>query len=90
MSFQLEWTDDAEQELTRIWLRSRFRSRITEVASFVERELRRRPEENQRSIGESRDLQRRIILQDPLGFIVEVDQIRRSVVVLTVWETPDR
>lgn len=86
MSFQLEWTDDAEQELTRIWLRSRLRSQVTQAASTVERELQRDPN----SVGESRDPQRRIILHAPLGFVVEVDELRKHVLVITVWETSGR
>ena len=85
MNFQVIWQPDAEQELTRIWLGSRIRARISEAASSIDQALRRDPS----AIGESRENQLRVIFDRPLAVEVEIHESRMPVLVLAVWEIPE-
>lgn len=83
MNFRVIWRPEAEQELTDIWLGSRFRSHVTEAASLIDEKLGRDPD----STGESRDESFRVVFSPPLGVRCYVDDVNRIVIVLSVWQT---
>lgn len=85
MSFRVIWQPEAEQELARIWLQSRFRARINEAAASIDQALQRDPS----VVGESRANDRRVIFNRPLAVEVEVDLARRIALVLAVWQIPE-
>jgi plasmid stabilization system protein ParE len=82
MNFRVIWSPAAEQELTHIWLNSRFRSHITEAASLLDEKLQRAPH----AAGESRDEGVRIIFSPPLGVRCYIDDASRTVIILNVWQ----
>jgi hypothetical protein len=79
--FTVQWVQGALDELTEVWLRAGDRGAISEAVDRIDRQLARSPD----VAGESRDHGRRIILEPPLGVIVEVRTDDRTVLVLTVW-----
>jgi mRNA-degrading endonuclease RelE of RelBE toxin-antitoxin system len=82
MKYKVVWIEDAENELTVIWLASRQRERVTEAAREIERLLETEPNE----VGESRAGNRRIVFARPLGVTYEVDELRRVVLVFHLWQ----
>jgi plasmid stabilization system protein ParE len=82
MRFVVVWEPPAEQDLTAIWLSSRFRYSINQAVDQIEAELKRNPHES----GESRDGKRRIMIAWPLGVSFEIDETRREVRVISVWQ----
>ncbi len=82
MNYRVVWRPGAEQELTQIWLKSRFRSQITEAASLIDEKLERDPLKT----GESRDEGIRIVFSPPLGVRFYIDDTSRTVIVLNVWQ----
>lgn len=83
MTYRVVWKPKAEQELTRIWLASRFRSQIVETASRIDEELRREP----LTVGESREDPYRVTFDPPLAIRFLVDEAARLVVVVNLWQT---
>ena len=81
MRFRVVWKPNAEEELTRLWLSSRFRSDLTEAASCIDDALQRDP----LAAGESRDGSLRILFVPPLAALFEVDATARLVDVIHVW-----
>jgi hypothetical protein len=81
MIYTIVWDIDAERELTRIWLSSRFRHAIRDAADQIDAALRQNPNQ----CGESRDAGRRIMLVSPRGVLFHVDESQRQVRVLSVW-----
>lgn len=81
MRFSVVWKAGAEQELTRLWLGSRFRSDFTDAASSIDESLQRDPV----TAGESRDGSLRILFVPPLAVLFEVDVAARVVDVIHVW-----
>ena len=81
MAFRVIWTPKAEEELTRLWLNARDRHRIREAADQVDRLLQQLAD----AIGESRDVNQRVLFLGPLGCLVEVDTLRKYVEVKSLW-----
>jgi hypothetical protein len=81
MNYEVVWDIDAERELARIWLASRLRFAIRDVADQMDAALSRAPHQ----CGESRDEGHRILLVSPLGVLFQVDDNERQVRVLSVW-----
>lgn len=81
MKFTVLWLPETEQELAAIWLKAWDKASITQAANRLDQMLALDPE-NQ---GESRDQDRRILLEHPLGIIFRVEKDNRLVYVLTVW-----
>lgn len=80
------WTESALNELTELWISSKDRAKITNAVSEIDRRLRRDPEHE----GESRQDDRRILLESPLGVVFKTKPMDRMVVVLHVWDFETR
>ena len=83
MTFRVLWQESAEQELSRIWLGSRFRSQIVESVTELDGRLQRAPH----TVGESREEGHRIAFAPPLAIRFLVNEADRVVVVLNLWQT---
>jgi hypothetical protein len=84
MSYSVIWTSEAEQELTTLWLASRWRNLITESVDQIDDFLASNPNAS----GESRGTNRRIAFLSPLVVEFEVDEIQRTIYVRSVWQHP--
>lgn len=80
MTFHLDWTAKAENELADVWLNSPDPDAVTVAARDVERRLRQDP----LGIGESRELGNRIVFETPLAVLYWVDTANRIVTVVSV------
>jgi hypothetical protein len=80
MSFTVEWSKEAEDELARIWLNAADRQAVTDAARKIDAVLRVRPA----SSGESRDPGQRVVFELPLAVLYELSD-KRLVKVLVVW-----
>ena len=56
MKWTVTWTNEAEEELTDIWLRATNKRRITEASDRIERELRRNADKKGKSVARHRVL----------------------------------
>ncbi len=81
MRYTLAWDEEPEAALAAIWLAARDRQRLSEVTARIEERLRRSPE----TVGESRERGRRILHDNPLAIVYEIDAPNRLVRVLSVW-----
>ncbi len=81
MSYTVEWTDDAEQDLADIWINAPDQKAISSAADELDRQLARDP----LSDSESREGAERIAFVIPLAIRFTVDSGRRRVVVTAVW-----
>ncbi len=81
--FQVEWLEQAVEELARIWLRAESDQRraITEASNTIDRELQTDPFRQ----SESRDDEHRVLFARPLGVYFKVDMQQRVVGVGHVW-----
>ncbi len=81
--FQVEWLQDAVDELAAIWMQadSIQRRAITESTNAVDRELQADPFRS----SESREDERRVLFAYPIGVLFEVDPRERIVWLLHVW-----
>jgi len=86
MNFQVLWVSEAENELAAIWVAAPDRNAITSAAHVIDSVLRTNPED----AGESRDEERRILLESPLGVAFAVYPQDRTVHVLSVWRFEPR
>ena len=81
--FRVEWRDGAVNEHAGIWMQadSNQRSAITEATNIVDEELRTDP------IGssESRERDDRVLFEQPLGILFQVDLAGQNVWVDHVW-----
>jgi hypothetical protein len=82
MKYTVIWTPESEQELTRLWLASRWRQLITSAAHQADELLAHDPS----NVGESRDADMRIAFVWPLAVEFEVVDRERTVYVRGVWE----
>jgi len=82
MNYTVVWTPAAERRLTQLWLGSRARTEIRRAADGIDAALARNPHD----CGESRDAGRRIVLEYPIGVLVEVNDRKRLVRVLSAWD----
>ena len=81
MTYQVAWNQDAEADLAQLWMDAADRSLISDTAHRLARALAADP----LAVGESRGGQLRIALAAPLGIEFEVDEARRTVLVIAVW-----
>jgi mRNA-degrading endonuclease RelE of RelBE toxin-antitoxin system len=87
MTFHVDWTARAENELADVWMNSPDPDAVAAAARDVERRLSRNP----LGIGESRELGNRIVFETPLAVIYWVDTTNRIVTVVSVhWSGPRR
>jgi len=82
--FGLHWIQAALDELTTFWLAadSPTRSAITAVVHSLEQELIANPN----NVGESREEGERVAIVYPMGVTFEIDDDKRTVHVLHVWD----
>jgi plasmid stabilization system protein ParE len=80
MSFVVNWSRRAEDELADLWVNAQDRNAVTAAANEIERLLARDP----LGVGESRVRGQRILFAPPLGALYHVDSRRRVVKVITV------
>jgi hypothetical protein len=81
MRFTVLWVKKAEQELAELWLNALDRTAITQASNRIDRILGRDPEQ----VGESREGNRRILVEPPLAVIFRVELMDRLVQVLHVF-----
>lgn len=81
--FQVEWLQEALNELTVLWLQAdaALRQAITAATHAIDQELGQDPYRH----SESREDDERVLFAFPLAVQVEVDLGRRKVWVLHVW-----
>jgi mRNA-degrading endonuclease RelE of RelBE toxin-antitoxin system len=82
MKWTVIWKSDAERQLTSLWLSSRRRQSIKEAAE----ELDRAAAWNPIQLGESREMDERIVIIRPLAARIKVIESAQTVFVLGVWE----
>jgi plasmid stabilization system protein ParE len=80
MSYALDWSQRAQDELADLWTNATDRDAVTAAADEIERLLSRDPLGH----GESRSGNRRILFEPPLAVLYRVDPQRRAVTVITV------
>jgi hypothetical protein len=80
--YRVEWVESAVSRLAEAWADADAarRAAITGAANHIDEVLSAMPNE----VGESRQANRRIIIDDPLAAIYEVDEARGTVTVLDV------
>jgi hypothetical protein len=79
MRYHVRRSRDAEDELTRLWLRTTDRATVTNAARQIDARLAA----NAPNLGESRTGIRRIVFESPLGATYEIHG--NNVYVLHVW-----
>lgn len=80
MSYTVDWSRRAQDELADLWTNATDRGAITAAADEIDRLLSRDP----LGQGESRSGNRRILFEPPLSALYRVDPKRRVVSVITV------
>jgi hypothetical protein len=78
--FEVVWTDEAEQQLTQLWLEARDRNYIRETALAFDQRLSQFPF----LLGESRDGNLRVAFEETFVFTYEVDQANHVVTVRSI------
>jgi hypothetical protein len=86
MRFTVLWTPTAHRDLAKLWLDAADREAVRSAADTMDVILRR----DAHLQGESRYDTLRVILAEPLGVDVDVDQVNRIVWVLRVWRFDSR
>ena len=81
MNWTVTWLPDADQTLMDLWMNAPDRNAVTQAANQIDRDLRR----DATGIGESRPGVTRIHFVLPLGVLYDVDPMRRTVTVWSVW-----
>jgi mRNA-degrading endonuclease RelE of RelBE toxin-antitoxin system len=90
MSYGVEWSETAQNQLAAIWLAARDRQWINEVVDELNVPLAEHPNQ----LGESReedlpnDVRLRILFEGPLRLIFAVDDTNRQVRVISVARIP--
>jgi hypothetical protein len=84
MSYTVERTPSAEQELARLWTPAADRADVAAAADTLDLFLQRDP----LAAGESRGGDTRIAFQPPLAILFDVDGPNRRVTVWDVWRWP--
>lgn len=83
MNYAVAWKPSAEQELAQIWLNAPDRPAVTEAANRLDALLQADPY----ATSESRGGPTRILIEDPLAVLFEVDDDSHFVDVLKIWRT---
>jgi len=86
MRYTLIWKPAAERRLAQIWMEGKDRNAITVAADAIDRALRYQP----LTLGESRNGQIRILVEEPLVVVYEVREADRLVEILDVRLIPAR
>jgi hypothetical protein len=86
MRFTLIWKPAAERRLAQIWIEAGDRKAITDAANAIDRALRYQP----LTLGESRDGQTRILVEEPLVVVYEAREADRLVEIMDVRCVPAR
>jgi plasmid stabilization system protein ParE len=81
MSFRVNWTDQADADLDRLWTGASDRDAVAQAAIEIDRQLTANPE----AAGESREPGQRIVLHRPVGVMCRVTFEERQVFVTRVW-----
>ena len=81
MNWEVVWRRSARNDLATLWLDSSIRADITAAAHRIDFQLSRNP----LGVGESREEDRRILIEAPLAVIFKVKPADRKVIVLRVW-----
>jgi hypothetical protein len=81
MTWDVNWAEDAENELATVWLDPALRAAVTRASRRIDERLERDGD----SEGESRGGDRRIMFEPPLGATFTVDRVARRVTVTHVW-----
>lgn len=81
MTYLVNWSREAERRLNAIWRLAPDPERIFAAAMELEQRLRKIPGDE----GESRDGDRRITFEAPLGILFKIIDSEREVV-LVVWD----
>jgi hypothetical protein len=81
MTWDVIWAEDAENELAALWLNPALRSSVTQSSQRIDERLERDGDNE----GESRDGNRRILFEPPLGVTLTVDPAQRRITVTHVW-----
>ncbi len=84
MKYTVVWKPAAERRLAECWNQSSERQRLADAADRIDYLLKHSPD----MVGGSRDQNRRILLEPPLGVIYKVVEEDCMVFVLSVWELP--
>jgi hypothetical protein len=84
MKYTVVWKPAAERGLTELWLAGADREAINNAAHQIDRLLQFDPQE----IGESREVDHRIMFEPPLGCTFSVHPNDLLVRVLRVWRIP--
>lgn len=85
MKWTVTWKPTAQHDLAEIWLRSLHRRVITMATADVERLLLREP----LVVGESRELNERVLIVFPLAVRYQVHQDDMLVSVQEIWTIVD-
>jgi mRNA-degrading endonuclease RelE of RelBE toxin-antitoxin system len=80
MSFHVDWTARAENELADVWMNSPDPDAVRTAVDEIERRLRRDP----LALGESRELGHRIVFEPPVSLIYWIDAVQRIVTVVSI------
>jgi len=81
MSWTVQWTPSAAQQLARIWTDASDKLDVTNAADFIDTQLARDPFH----LSESREEETRIMVIPPLAVGFNVDDINQKVRVWVVW-----
>ena len=81
--FRIQWAKAARTELARIWTSAdpMLRQAITRAAHRIDQKLMRQPD----TIGESRDANRRVLIDEPLAILYCLFPDDNRVRVTQVW-----
>ena len=85
--FEVIWVPSTMDDLAEIWTQASGvdRERITEAVSVIDRVLKRRAPE----AGESREEDRRILFEPPLGINFRVSEEHQTAVIARVWRSSE-
>jgi plasmid stabilization system protein ParE len=81
MNWTVIWKPDAEDDLATLWLNADDKAAISAAANRIDAQLRKDP----LTAGESREKNRRILFEVPLGVVYHTDKKGSAVQVLRVW-----
>jgi len=83
---EVRWKEEADRQLTEIWIQADDRAEVTAAVHSLERLLKAGPS----SLGESRSASDRIVFAPPLVVSFHVSDQDRLVIVLAVRHTRQR
>jgi hypothetical protein len=86
MKYTVVWKPSAQRRLAEIWMSTSDRAAIARTADDIDRMLGTQPLQ----IGESREVNSRILVEPPLAVVYDVSPDDRLVSVLSVRALPER